>query len=58
MRADPRIVVGDIAQIVADDDGTDATCRVTAITLDAATGLATVEAAALTGRVAGYPLTH
>ena len=58
MRADPRIEPGDTARIRSDRDATDCLARVTSVSLDAATGIGTVEAAALTGTVAGVPATY
>ena len=58
MRADPRVEVGDVARIVSSSDGTDCTARVTSVSLDAATGLGTVECAAISGTVAGVPANH
>lgn len=56
MRADPRVEVGDIATITSASDGTDCTARVTSLSLNAGTGLASVTCSALSGVVAGVPI--
>lgn len=56
MRADPRVEVGDIARIISEYDGTDCTGRVTAVKIDATSGVATVETSVVHGTVAGYRL--
>lgn len=55
MRADPRVEVGDVARVISTDDATDCICRVSSVSLDAGAGQAVVEAAVISGLVAGVP---
>ena len=52
-RADPRLEVGDMVRVLSSAERVDAVCRVTGIELSAGPGLATVEAAVMSGTVAG-----
>lgn len=54
VRADPRIEVGDTASVVDRVGQTDCVARVTSVSLDASTGLASVDAVALSGVVSGF----
>lgn len=54
LRADPRIEVGDVAHVAADD--TDCTGTVASVELNAASGMASVELAVASGVIAGRPV--